>query len=75
MTYRTAVLAFGALFTVVAFICLLVAVCTNEWLVIQIDQTSLTGTPVSLAFYTRRRGLFKECYEDVANTRQCELYA
>lgn len=69
MTYRTAVLAFGALFTVVAFICLMVAVCTNEWLVIQIDQSSLTGTPVSLAFQTRRRGLFKECYEDLAATK------
>lgn len=75
MTYRTVTLGFGAFFTVAAFVCLLVALCTNQWVIIQVDRSADSTLQIgstsaaTLAAFTRYRGIFKECYDDKEATK------
>jgi len=77
MTYRTVTLGFGAFFTVAAFVCLLVALCTNQWVIIQVDRSADSTLQIgstsaaTLAAFTRYRGIFKECYDDKEATKPC----
>ncbi|XP_067948605.1 uncharacterized protein [Watersipora subatra] len=70
MAYRTATLNCGGCLIVLAFISLLVALVTNYWLIIQVDNESLNlQSSGTLATYNRNRGLFKECFKDREATR------
>lgn len=71
MTYRTAALGLGACFVVLAFISLLVAMTTNYWLIIQVNRSQDLNVG-TLAAYSRHRGLFKECFNNRAETKVCK---